>query len=106
MKQQLPMMVPHSLFHPFFIISDWGVFQCVLLQESRLVKKESKSDKEPSLQELKVPGTASVESRTKQIKTMLHNRLNDVNLALLMRIAVEGPELSSVNFDDIREVFK
>ena len=36
------------------IISDWRVFKRVLLQESRLVKKESKSDKEPSLQEVKV----------------------------------------------------
>ena len=106
-----------------------------MLQESRLVKKENKSDKEPSLQEVKVHmeksgaytgifpdmfkllniilvlpvGTASVErsfSQMKQIKTRLRNRLNAVNLARLMRIAVEGPELSSVNFDDILEVFK
>ena len=78
-----------------------------MLQESRLVKKESKSDKEPSLQEVKVHmeklgaytgifpdmvkllntilvlpvGTASVErsiSRMKQIKTRLRIRLNDV----------------------------
>ena len=87
-----------------------------------MVKKESKSDKEPSLQEVKVhmeksgaytgifpdmfkllntilvlpEGTASVErsfSRMKQIKARLHNRLNDFNLACLMKIAVEGPEL-------------
>ena len=48
-------------------------------------------------------GTASVErffSHIKQIKTRL---LNDANL---MRIAIEGPELSSVNFDEVLEVFQ
>ena len=51
-------------------------------------------------------GTASVErsfSHMKQSKTRL---LNDANLAHLMRIAIEGPELSSVNFDEVLEVFQ
>ena len=42
----------------------------------------------------------------KQIKTRLRNRLTDANLARLMRIAVEGPELADVNFQEVLEVFK
>ena len=37
------------------------------------------------------------------VKPRLHNRLADVTLAKLMRIAIEGPEQSSVNLE---EVFK
>ena len=54
-------------------------------------------------------GTASVERsfrRMKQIKTRLCNRLNDANLAHLIRIAIKGPELSLVNFDEVLEVFQ
>ena len=54
-------------------------------------------------------GTASVElsfSYMKLIKTRLRNRLSDVNLARLMRIAIEGPEPTSVNFDEVLEIFK
>ena len=42
----------------------------------------------------------------KQIKTRLRYRPNYANLGHLMRIAIEGPELSSVNFDEVLEVFK
>ena len=54
-------------------------------------------------------GTASVErsfSHMKQIKTRLRNGLNNANLAHLMGIAIEAPELSSVNFDEVLEVFQ
>ena len=54
-------------------------------------------------------GTASVErsfSSMKQIKTRLRNRVNNANLAHLMRIAIEGPDISSVYFDEVLEVFK
>ena len=43
-------------------------------------------------------GTATVErsfSEMKIVKTRLRNRLSDCNLARLMKIAVEGPELDS-----------
>ena len=54
-------------------------------------------------------GRASAErsfSQMKQIKARLCNRLNDANLSRLMRIAIEGPELSAVNFKEVLEVFK
>ena len=54
-------------------------------------------------------GTATVEcsfSQMKMIKTRLRNRLPDCNLSRLMRIAIEGPELQLVNFNDILEVYK
>ena len=54
-------------------------------------------------------GTATVErsfSQMKLIKTRLQNRLSDTNLAHLMRIAIEGPELTAVDFDAILEIFK
>ena len=42
----------------------------------------------------------------KLIKTRLRNRLSDINLARLIRIAIEGPELTSVNFDEVLDIFK
>lgn len=53
-------------------------------------------------------GTASVErsfSQMKLIKTRLRSRLNDSNLARLMRIAIEGPQLD-VDFCEILDIFK
>ena len=115
---------------------EWRLFKRALIHESRLVWEENKTTKAPSLQDVKARmeasgaytgifpeifkllniilvlpvGTASVErsfSSMKQIKTRLRNRLNNnANLAHLMRIAIEGPELSSVNFDEVLEVFK
>ncbi len=54
-------------------------------------------------------GTATVErsfSHMKMIKTRLRNRLSDENLIHLMRIAIEGPDLSEVNFNEILDIFK
>ena len=42
----------------------------------------------------------------KMIKTRLRNRLTDVTLAQLMRTAIEGSDHTSVNFEEILEVFK
>ena len=53
--------------------------------------------------------TATVERSFNQMKivqTSLCYRLNDINLARLMRIAIESPELTSVNFNEILDVFK
>ena len=54
-------------------------------------------------------GTATVErsfSQMKLVKTRLRNRVSDINLARLMRIAIEGPELTDIDFNEILEVFK
>ena len=54
-------------------------------------------------------GTASVErsfSSMKQIKTRFRNRLSDINLARLMRIAIEGPKISAVDFNEVLEFLK
>ena len=54
-------------------------------------------------------GTASVErsfSQMKLVKTRLRSRINDHNLARLMRIATEGPELVHVDFNEILDIFK
>ena len=45
-------------------------------------------------------------SQMKLIKTRLRSRISDHNLARLMRIAIEGPELSVVDFNEILDVFK
>ena len=42
----------------------------------------------------------------KLTKTRLRNRLSDINLCRLVRIAVEGPELNEVNFEEIVDIFK
>ncbi len=54
-------------------------------------------------------GTASVErsfSQMKLIKTRLRSKLSDLNLEHLMKIAIEGPNLSDVNFMEILHIFK
>ena len=54
-------------------------------------------------------GTATVEmsfSQMKMIKTRLRNHLNDTNLKKLMRIAIEGPEMKLVDFDEVLDVFR
>ena len=45
-------------------------------------------------------------SQMKLIKTRLRNRISDVNLARLMRITIEEPELTSIVFNEILDVFK
>ena len=40
------------------------------------------------------------------IKTRLCNRLNDTNLKRLMWIAIEGPEMKLVDFDEVLDVFR
>ena len=42
----------------------------------------------------------------KMVKTRLLNRTSDVKLPKLMRIAIEGPHLSIIDFQEILEVFK
>ena len=45
-------------------------------------------------------------SQMKLIKTRLRNRISDSNLPRLMRIAIEGTELSQVNLNEVLHVFK
>ena len=40
----------------------------------------------------------------KFIKTRIRNNITDENLDQLMRIAIEGAELSAVNFDEVLEI--
>ena len=54
-------------------------------------------------------GTATAErsfSQMKMIKTRLRNCLNDTNLKRIMRIAIEGPEMKLVDFDEVLDVFR
>ncbi len=59
---------------------------------------------------LSIPvGTATAKrsfSEMKFIKTRLRSRLTEQNLARLMRIAIEGPELNEINFNEILDIFK
>ena len=53
--------------------------------------------------------TATVEcsfSQMKLIKTRLRSRLSDSNLKHLMKISIEGPPLTNVNFNAILNIFK
>ena len=45
-------------------------------------------------------------SQMKLIKTRLRNRLSDSNLEHLMKIAIEGPSISNVDFNEILDIFK
>ena len=44
-------------------------------------------------------------SQMKMVKTRLCSRLNDVNLARLI-IAIEGPQLSTTDFNEILDILK
>ena len=54
-------------------------------------------------------GTTSVEqsfSKMKLLKSRLRSRLSDSNFEHLMKIPIEGPQLTNVNFDGILDIFK
>ena len=116
------------------LFSEWPIFKRAFFHEKKgmMISSNAQDPKAPSMQEIKVEmesnysvifpeifkimnillvipvGTASVErsfSQMKTIKTRLCNRLADTTLARLMRIAIEGPELSDADFDKILEVF-
>ena len=42
----------------------------------------------------------------KMVKARLRNKISDVNLPKLMCIAIEGPDLSIIDFQEILEVLK
>jgi len=117
------------------LVTEWRLFKRALLQEKVAIMEKSSLSRQPTMQEVKTNmesseaytgifvqtfkllniilalpvGTATVErsfSQMKMIKTRLRNRLSDCNLARLMRIAIEGPELPAVDFTEILEVFK
>ena len=116
------------------IFAEWRIFKRVLVKEKKTMMEKKIMSKPPSLQDVKTVelsgayrgifpeifklldillalpvATATVEcsfSQMKIVKTHLRNRLSDINLARLMRIVIEGPELTSVNFNEILDVFK
>lgn len=117
------------------LIGEWQVFKRALKQETKLFMEKNKLTKMPTMSEVKVHmestgaytgifpetfkllniilvlpvGTASVErsfSYMKLIKTRIRNSITDQNLGRLMRIAIEGPELSNVNFNEVLDIFK
>ena len=49
---------------------------------------------------------SKVDSKAIFESNLFRNHLSDCNLSRLMKMAVEGPELSSVPFDEILDVFK
>ena len=42
----------------------------------------------------------------KLVKTQLQSRISNSNLAKLIRIAIEGPELSAIDLKKIPDIFK
>ncbi len=53
--------------------------------------------------------TATVDrsfSLMKLLKNRLRNKLSDVSLAILLRIAMEGPELTDIDFEEIFNIFR
>ena len=110
-----------------------GVSKRAMAKEKRAIIEKMKSTKPPSLQDVKVEmeisgaykeifpgmfmlldillslpvGTASVErsfSQIKLVKKRLRNRITDDNLARLMCIAIEGPELTAIDFEKILDL--
>ena len=116
-------------------VAERRIFKRAVVRERDEMMQKNKLAKPPTLQELKVEmtalntyattfpnifklldilltlpvGTATVErsfSQMKMVNTRLHSRLNDVNLTRLMRIAIEGPQLSKTDFSEILDNLK
>ncbi len=114
------------------LLSEWKTFRRALIQEKASVVQAKET--RPSLQDLlqtmqkcdsykaifpqmlslmnillAIPvSTATVErsfSQMKLVKNRLRSRLSDVSLAQLMRVAIEGPELTNVNFEESLAIF-
>ena len=112
------------------ILSERRVFKRAFAKQKEALMKKNQLSKPPTLQEIKMEmepcdghadifpeiitllnillvlpvGTASVErsfSQMKLVKTRQRSRINDRNLARLMRIATEGPEPVHVDFNEI-----
>ena len=110
------------------ILSEWRVFKTAFAKQNKALMKKNQLSRPPILQAIKMEmescdghadifpeiikllnillvlpvGTASVErsfSQMKLVKTRLRSRINDRNLARLMRIATEEPELVHVDFN-------
>ncbi len=117
------------------VMAEWTVFKRAFAKEKTAFMEKNKLTKPPTLQDVKTEmestsayidifpeifklmnlilallvGTASVErsfSKMKLIKNRLRNRISDSTLPKLMRIAIEGPEQSEIDFSEIVEVFK
>ena len=115
------------------LLSEWKTFRRALIQEKKSIMQTTRNS-QPSLQDilqsmqeyeayksifpqmfslmnilLAIPmSTATVErsfSQMKLVKNRLRNRLSDVSLPQLMRIAIEGPELTDINFEEILDIF-
>ena len=115
------------------LLSEWNTFKRALIQEKKSIMQTTRNS-QPSLQDilqsmqeyeayksifpqmfslmnilLAIPmSTATVErsfSQMKLVKNRLRNRLSDVSLPQLMRIAIEGPELRDINFEEILDIF-
>ena len=67
---------------------------CIRIQEKNKTTHPTAHKKSGSFSEMKL------------IKTRLQSRLTEQNLARLMRIAIEGPELNEINFSEILDIFK
>ena len=117
------------------LLSEWKIFRHAFLLEKKSIMEHRKDLVSPSMQDilaemekshtyegifpetwkrlnimLALPvSTASVErsfSQMKLIKTRLRSRLSDMNLEHLMKIAIEGPPLTDVDFSEILDIFK
>ncbi len=117
------------------VMAEWTVFKRAFAKKKKAFMEKNKLTKPPTLQDVKAEmestsayidifpeifklmnlilallvGTASVErsfSKMKLNKNRLRNRISDSTLPKLMRIAIEGPEQSEIDFSEILEVFQ
>ena len=118
------------------LLSEWKIFRRALVVEKKsLMERKNSPILSPTMQDIleemmksktyegvfpetwkllnimmALPvSTATVErtfSQMKLIKTCLRNRLSDSNLEHLMKIAIEGPSISNVDFNEILDIFK
>ena len=118
------------------LLSEWKIFRRTLVVEKKsLMERKNSPILSPTMQDILedmmksktyegvfsetrkllnimmalLVSTATVEgtfSQMKLIKTRLRNRLSDSNLEYLMKIAIEGPSISNVDFNEILDIFK
>ena len=115
------------LLHGDKLLSEWKVFRHALLLEKKAIMESKKESVSLSLQHildememshtyggifpktwklLNIMKALRAFSQMKLIKTRLRSRLSQLNLEHLMKIAIEGPQLTNVDFDEVLDILK
>ena len=134
-KSKLSSMAPHSsppLVDKNEVFNEWKLFKQALVKEKRDMAEKRKLSKPPSLHEVKkemetfaeffpemfkllnillvlpveIGSTECSFSDMNLIKNCIRSRLSDINFDRVICIAIEGPQLSTIDFEQVLSMYK